>query len=189
VLLLATKIAAAPTRTDYHLTFPINNATGTIYKTQVELPPELHREIPQLQTTHPIRASKTISEEALRQYLQSKGSPLGDFTGQLLQSPFWSTIIAITAAEQSFSKNPQCWNGNTRQLSNNLYGMMKPGGERAGIRCFDSIMDGWNYMDDWFEKVEPRRPTIESLRGYYCASACLSWEPTVLRIKNELESL
>ena len=138
-------------------------------------------------TLHPIRASKTISEEALRQYLEKKHSPLDLYVSQILSSPYYSTIIAITSAEQSFNRNPTC--KATGKPSNNLYGMMKAGGERAGIRCFDTLMEGWDYMNAWFEKVEKTRPTIESLRNYYCASACTHWESTVLKIKKEIESL
>lgn len=159
------------------------NSTAYAY----EIPTESAVNKKEVGPTHSIRASKTISPENLGQYLTQRHSPLSVFADQITQSPYWSTIIAITAAEQSFSKNPIC--RATGELSNNLYGMMKAGGERAGIRCFNSLIEGWEYMDSWFAKLEPGRPSIESLRGYYCASVCSNWESTVLKIKAEIEEL
>lgn len=133
--------------------------------------------------SRPIRTSVQVSEEALRQYLMAKNSPLSDYTVYILQSSYWSTIVAITAAEQSFYKQPTT-------SPYNLWGMMKPGGERAGLRKFDSFEQAISYMDNYFAILETKgRTTIESLRGYYCASACTNWESTVIKVKNEVENL
>lgn len=148
------------------------------------------------QSVSSIEANRSITRESIervRSFLARHNSPLAPYTEEILKSKYWSTIIAITKAEQSFSKNPKCWNGTSYQVSNNLYGMMKSGGERAGIRCFASILEGFQYMDGYFERLTTRkydpRTTIESLRGYYCASACTNWEPAVLQVKKELENL
>lgn len=140
-----------------------------------------------------IRASKQISEEALRQWLETVHSPLAGRTDEILFSPYWSTIIAITNAEESFYKNPIC--KATGKPSNNLYGMMNSGGTKAGIRCFDSILDGWNYMDQWFATREAKQPNIENYRARYCwagyneSHICPEWEPRILKVKAEVENL
>lgn len=137
--------------------------------------------IPTSQTS--LRANRTITPEALGQYLAAKESPLELHAAQILESPYWSLIVAITAAEQSFNRQPQ-------SSPYNLWGMMKFGGSAAGLRWFSSFPEALDYMDGYFRALEDRgRTTVQSLRGYYCASACTTWEPTVLRVMKELEAL
>lgn len=130
----------------------------------------------------PIRASKTISEDALREFLESKSSPLSGNVRQIAQSPYWSTIIAISAAEQSFYKQPA-----TSPF--NMWGRMFP-------RCCilkkyssweEAIADQDAYMRDYWEARG--YTTIESLNGRYVYPASSSWLNTVLKIKQEVENL
>lgn len=62
---------------------------------------------------------------------------------------------------------------------------MKPGG---GLAKYGSYLEGIQAIENWLTKWEPTHPTIQSLRGFYCASACTNWEPTVLKVKTLLES-
>jgi len=129
-------------------------------------------------TTHtPLLASRKIDTTKLRDWLEQQSSPLAPYAEQILTSDYWSLIIGICYIEQYHcSKAP----------GNNYWGMMKPGG---GLRQFASLPEALSYMDGYFVKLSGKRDSIESLRGYYCASACTNWEPTVKRIKAELESL
>lgn len=125
----------------------------------------------------PLIASNTISVTALQSWLEKQNSPLAPYAEQILQSQYWSLIIGICYIEQYHcSKAP----------GNNYWGMMKSGG---GLMVFKTLPDGIAYMDAYFVKLSRTRSTVESLRGYYCASACTNWEPTVKRIKQELEHL
>jgi hypothetical protein len=132
-----------------------------------------------------IRAATTMPDEALRQYLESKGSPLSDYVQELLESPYWSTIIWIcTIEEYSCSVNPHD--------SNNLWGIMCSG----SICSYPSLEAGIAAIDAFLRKAESNgRDTIEEFRGWYCVNdkypgkICPNWESVVLRTKSQLESL
>lgn len=125
----------------------------------------------------PLVASRKIDSNTLAAWLEKQNSPLAQYSDQLLSSDYWSLIIGICYIEQYHcSKAP----------SNNYWGMMKSGG---GLMKFTNLSEAITYMDNYFVKLSTRKSTVESLRGYYCASACTNWEPTVKRIKAELESL
>ena len=126
-----------------------------------------------------IRASHTISEEALRQYLEAKHSPLESEIQQLLNSPYWSTIIGIcTIEEYSCSVNPS--------NSNNLWGLMSNG----KIIRFPTLEAGIQAINDFLAKAEIKgRTTIEKLNCWYVQPCSQTWLKTVLRTKDLLESL
>lgn len=129
---------------------------------------------------HPIRASKSVSSEALRQYLEAKHSPLVDSAGIIAQSAFSSTIIGICAIEEyGCTVNPFG--------SNNLWGIMCG----SGVLCrYADLPTGIDAINRFLERAEARgRTTIESFRGWYCASACTTWEPTVIKVKLLVENL
>lgn len=129
---------------------------------------------------HPIRADKTITIDTLRQYLTSKKSPLAENADTLLGSPYWSTIIGICAIEEyGCSVNPFG--------SNNLWGIMCG----SGVLCrYPDLPTGIDAIHRFLERAESKgRTTIESFRGWYCASACTTWEPTVIKVKLLVENL
>lgn len=147
------------------------------YNPQVGLPAAFHS---QISPSHSIQATTTISEEALRQYLDTKGaSNLLPFASQILESPYWSTIIGIcTIEEYSCSVNPY--------ETNNLWGLMSGG----HLIKFSTLGDGITAIDTFLAKAERNgRTTIESFRGWYCASECTNWESTVINTKEKLEAL
>ncbi|HEY5918585.1 MAG TPA: hypothetical protein VIU13_14310 [Chryseolinea sp.] len=116
----------------------------------------------------------------LQNYLTEIKSPLAPHAAELAKSEFWALLIGICHIEQ---------HGCTTAPKNNMWGMMNPGGSKAGIRSFADLPEAIAYMDSYFIRLYPRKSTIESLRGYYCASACTTWEPTVKKIKAKLEAL
>lgn len=127
-----------------------------------------------VQTTHSIRSETKISEEILRQRLQSWNSPLSDYSQKISDSPYSSTILAICYIEQyRCSKAPNF----------NFWGL------GPGIR-YNSYEEGIDAIIAFLSKAEAKgRTTIESFRGWYCQSACTTWYPTVIKIKTELENI
>lgn len=137
------------------------------------------KNVPSQIVSHSIRASKTVSEEALRQYLEARKSPLANYAELIVQSPYASTIIGIcTIEEYSCSVNPYG--------TNNLWGLMSGG----KLIRFVSIEAGIDAINNFLSKAENNgRRTVESFRGWYCASECTNWESTVISTKEKLESL
>jgi len=127
---------------------------------------------------HSTRAEKQISIEQLTLFLQSKGSPLTPYAAQILESPYWSTIIGICTIEQY-----SC----THAPYNNYWGIMRPGG---GLQRFATMGEAINAIDSLLAKYEARgKRTIEELNGYYVVPASTTWLNTVLTTKLHLESL
>ncbi len=120
--------------------------------------------------------SPKADPEALRKYLVGAGSPLAPYADQIAKSEFWALLVGICTIEQY---------GCTKAPNWNYWGMMKPGG---GLRTFQTAEEAIDYMDGYFIRLYEKRKTVESLRGYYCASECTNWEPTVLRVKTLLET-
>jgi hypothetical protein len=165
------------------------STANVIYKHNppVENPPETRQNQPQASkaAAHSIRAGTSVSAEALRQRLSEWNSPLADYAPQLLESPYWSTVVAICYIEEAkCSINPHG--------TNNLWGLMASG----HLKSYDSLDSGIMAIEAFLAKAESNgRDTVESFRGWYCYQAdtadhvCWNWEDVVIRIKNELESL
>lgn len=166
------------------------STANVVYKpnSPVEDPPQTSTNQPQASHTvgrTSIRAATTISEEALRQRLSEWNSPLADFAPQLLDSPYWSTILAICYIEEAkCSINPHG--------TNNLWGLMASG----HLKSYPSLDSGILAIEAFLAKAESNgRDTVESFRGWYCYDAasadhiCWNWESTVLSTKAQLEAL
>lgn len=55
---------------------------------------------------------------------------------------------------------------------------------------FDSLEQGIDAINNFLNKAENNdRRTVESFRGWYCASSCENWESVVISTKERLESL
>jgi hypothetical protein len=123
---------------------------------------------------HSTRAEKQIPSEALRLFLKDTGSPLAEFSDQILASPHWSTIIGICWIEQY-----HCTHG----PNFNLWGI-------GPHHRYSSYEESINAISDLLSKYEIRgKDTLEELNGYYVQPASNNWLSTVLRIKSEVESL
>lgn len=173
VLLLATNTVAAPVK----YSDPLSH-DNVIYKPVLPAA-EAFRILPR-RMSHSIRADKTISEESLRQYLASKGSPLSDYSKEILASPFWSTIIGICTIEQySCSRLP----GGTNW---NLWGI----GGSSGLKRYATAEEGITAINGLLAGYEARGyDTIERLNGYYVQPASTNWFNTVIKTKLTLELL
>lgn len=130
-------------------------------------------------SSHSIRSTNPISEETIRQYLLSKNSPLAGVASLIASSPYSSTIIAIcTIEEYSCSVNPYG--------SNNFWGLMSQG----HIIRYPTIQSGIEAISSFLERADNNgKHTVESFRGWYCASECTNWESTVIKTKLLIESL
>lgn len=189
VLLFAFKtLADDKTPFDYHLNYPINDATATVYKSNspVEPPPSPSRSGSSNSAGHATRAATDPNIPALRQRLQDWGSRLAGEMDSLDVSPYWSTILAICYIEQAqCSRLPYGTNWN-------LWGLMYGG----HLKTYSTAGDGLNAIEAFIAKAESNgRTTIESFAGWYCVdtsqphNVCPNWQPTVLRIKAQLEAL
>ncbi len=131
---------------------------------------------------HSTRAERTTSELQLHAYLTSKGSPLAPYASNILESPYWSTIIGISNAEQSFCTI------RPRTSPFNCWGIMLRGG---GLRKFSSLPEAITCISDLLATYETKygKDTIEELNGFYVQPASATWLQTVVKTKRELEAL
>lgn len=130
-----------------------------------------------------------IPEEELRRRLEAVRSPLSPFAAEPLQSPYWSLLIAITAAEQSYSIQPA-------SSPYNLWGRMYP--RCCILKKYASFPEAIADMDLYFRDYwEGRRNvhTVEDLNGKYCVNEayagnqCPGWTERVLKAKRQFEAL
>lgn len=126
----------------------------------------------------PLKSPKGDPEK-IKKYLESVksrgivGSPLAPYSHLIANSDFWAVIIGICTIEQY-----NC----TSAPNFNFWGM-GPGKRYASAE--ESIAD----IDRFLTKAYNNgRTTVESLRGWYCQSACTNWYPTVIKIKTLLET-
>ncbi len=130
-------------------------------------------------TVHSIRSTKTISENSYRQYLETHSSPLASYYKQLYQSSYGSVVIGISAIEEQYCKlKPP-------SAPFNCFGLMSKG----QLIKFNDYGEAINYLNDFLAKHEDKHPTIESLNCYYVQPCSENWLKTVIKVKNELESL
>lgn len=126
---------------------------------------------------HSIQAQTTISEEALRQYLAAKGSPLTEYSADLLDSTYWSTIIGICTIEEY---------GCTHYPNNNMGGLMSSG----HLIQFASLADWINAEDRFLLRAATNgHDTIEKLNCWYVVPCSTNWLKTVITTKQHVESL
>lgn len=167
MILFLTRKSAAETKADDQ---PTNNNQQTISPPPAPAP---NKGVDLKSDHHPDPATLQAYLETLSSKYRT-GSPLALYATQIAESDYWALLIGICYIEQYHcTKAPDnaAWN---------FWGM-GPG------RKFASAEAAITYMDQYFDNLYPRRSTVQSLRGYYCASACTTWEPTVLQIKKLLE--
>jgi len=129
---------------------------------------------------HSIRTDKRISRAVLRVWLQERGSPLAGYSDQLMQSPYWSTILGICQIEQY---------GCARLPGGKNYNLWGIGGS-SGLAYYSTPEQAIEAISMLLARYEESgHDTIEKLNGYYVQPASANWLNTVLRTKSELESL
>jgi hypothetical protein len=130
-----------------------------------------------------------VASASLALYLESKRSPLAPHAEEVLESPYWSLLIAITYVEQSFYKQPT-------SSPFNLWGRMFP--RCCILKKYESFPVAIADMTLYFSEFwEGRRDVhhVENLNGSYCyngnypGNRCPGWTEGVLKVINEVESL
>lgn len=114
----------------------------------------------------------------VRQYLESKNSPLAPDTEYLTELPHWELLIAISAIESQYCK---------RQLGFNCWGV---GGDSA-YRYYNSYraaaLDASNLVTRWQEKG--RWLTVEDMNCHYVQPCNQNWVTVVNKVLSELNAL
>ena len=114
--------------------------------------------------------------ELVREYLQSKNSPLADESELLLKQKHWEFLIAISAIESEFCQ---------RQLSWNCWGI---GGDmyyrhysslRAAIIDADDFITHWQSKGRWL--------TVEDMNCSYVQPCNENWVRVVKKVLADLE--
>lgn len=178
VLIILIPKSAAETKLNDQIGYETNNQTAQIAGPSRPADFSVPKPVPKdkKQGVATDLKSHKADPAALREYLEGAGSPLAPYADQIAKSDFWALLIGICTIEQY---------GCTKAPNWNYWGMMKPGG---GLRAFETAEEAIGYMDGYFIRLYETRKTVESLRGYYCASECTNWEPTVIKVKALLEA-
>lgn len=148
---------------------------ATVASAQQPIQPAAPKEVVSSRSaTHSIKAAQTIPVEVLQQYLSRKGSPLAPYSADILQSPYWSTIIGICTIEQY---------GCTKAPNNNYWGL-GPG------KRFATPAEGIAAISAFLAKADSSgHDTIEKLNGWYNQPGSSNWLSTVTKTKLKLETL
>ncbi len=112
---------------------------------------------------------------AVRQYLESKGSPFAQYTEILLAQEDWKTILAISNSESTLGK---------RCYVNNCSGIFG----KKGLRTYESI-PAW--MVD-MQGLLDRRYTgwdLNKMNGVYVVPRSTNWYLASSKILNELTQI
>lgn len=112
----------------------------------------------------------------LREFLESKNSPLAPETDYLLEHKHWKLLVAVSAIESQYC---------VRQLGWNCWGI---GGDSA-YRHYDSIRDAIddadNLIEHWQEKG--RWLTVEDMNCHYVVPCNETWVKVVNENLEKLE--
>lgn len=116
----------------------------------------------------------------VRQYLQSKNSPLANYTEILLAQPDWKTIIAISNAESTMGKH--CY-------YNNCSGIYERFGiGYAGLKKYDTMAD---WIVDLQQLINQRYDgwTLAEMNGTYVYPKSRSWLYATTTVYNDLDKI
>jgi hypothetical protein len=120
----------------------------------------------------------TTPTSKVKEFLESKSSPLAPHTELLLQQKHWKLLIAISAIESQYCK---------RQLGYNCWGI---GGDSA-YRHYESyeeaIVDANNLITRWQERG--RWLTIDDMNCHYVVPCNDNWVRVVNTVLAQLEEL
>lgn len=113
----------------------------------------------------------------VREYLESKGAPLADYTEILLAQDDWKTILAISNAESSLGK--RCYYNNC----SGIYGQFGIG--YAGLKKYDSTAD---WIIDLQKLIDRRYKgwTLKQMNGIYVYPRSSNWYAATTKVYNDL---
>ena len=118
--------------------------------------------------------------QLLQDYLESKDSPLADYTGIILAQQDWKTILAISNAESTLGKH--CYFNNC----SGIYGRYDIG--YSGLKKYETkadwIVDLQNLLDKRYEGW-----TLDQMNGTYVYPRSTSWIRATKQIYNDLTNL
>lgn len=130
----------------------------------------------------------------IKQYLDSKNSPLAKVSNTLAKQSNWKLIIAISYAESSYCKQiPK----NSKGVPNyNCWGV----GGASNMWAFGSDLDKAVVKYNSFLNTNPRKKpyskmSFDEMNGIYCqdhkrpGNECLNWEEKLQTVYSELKAL
>ena len=117
------------------------------------------------------------TEAVVKQYLESKQSPLAAHTEFLLQHEHWKLLIAVSAIESQFCK---------RKIDFNCWGIGGDSAYRHYKSYEEAITDAHNLIEKWHAKG--RWLTVEDMNGSYVVPGNPNWVRVVNHTLEEIES-
>ena len=131
----------------------------------------------------PVSVSQTQSQHSqlnsqIRNYLESKDSPLVSDTEFLLNLEHWKLLIAISAIESQFctqQRGYNCWGigGDRNYRSYSSF--------RASAQDANDLIEYWQSKGKWL--------TVESMNGSYVVPVNSTWVRVVNKVMGELNEL
>jgi hypothetical protein len=116
-------------------------------------------------------------ESSVKEFLESKKSPLSSHTKLILEQKHWKLLIGISAIESQYCK---------RQLGNNCWGITKlSGGYRAYATLDEAIVDANNLIER--RQKQGRWLTVDSMNGSYVVPKNQNWVNVVNKNIIQLE--
>ena len=114
----------------------------------------------------------------VREYLESKGSPLAEHTEVLLQQKNWKLLIAISRIESQFCKI---------KISYNCWGIGGDARYRHYEGYEDAIIDAEKVIEYWQERG--RWLTVEDMNCHYVVPCNENWVRVVSSTLIEIDKL
>lgn len=147
-----------------------------------EVKTEVANSIMNSQNQNPKNKNENIEVQSkmLRAYLESKGSPLADYTDILLAQKDWKTILAISNAESTLGKH--CYYNNC----SGIYGRYNQG--YAGLKRYETKAD---WIVDLQELLTKRYSgwTLDKMNGIYVYPSSTSWIRATKSVYTDLNKI
>ena len=122
-------------------------------------------------------ATSTL-QSSVKEFLESKGSPLAPETELLLEQKHWKLLIAISAIESQYCK---------RQLGYNCWGIGGDSAYRHYESYADAIVDADALIEHW--QIKGRWLTVEDMNCHYVVPCNDNWVRVVNKVLADLEQL
>jgi len=124
---------------------------------------------------HPIQGDSSVVKDNVKSYLESKGSPLSEYTDVLLQQEDWKLLIAISRIESAWC---------TRKIDFNCWGIGGDSSYRHYKDYPEAIKHAQEVINYWQERG--RWNTVEDMNCHYVVPCNQNW---VLVVNSTLKEL
>jgi hypothetical protein len=155
----------------------IGQENSLVFEVKTEVTDSLNPENQNSQTETEILQKK---QELVKEYLESKKSPLAEYTDVLLAQEDWKTILALSNAESSLGK--RCYHNNC----SGIYGRYDMG--YAGLKKYPTkaewIVDLQKLLDKRYEGW-----TLEKMNGIYVVPRSNNWIRATSKVYNDLTKI